>query len=145
MGPCPKCGGNGKIPNGIYSNFEDKIFALLEDVNDVSLLQKISKTIERDLKRDISPKKIKKKLVKHFPKQKNKWSLIPETKQEAYEAIKILLAIITAAIAIGSCSKEHRETIINNIYLQERPAPPAYIPFDNHSEGINKPGIQLKI
>lgn len=142
IGPCPKCGADGKIPDGSYSNFEDKIFASLANVNDIALLKKITNTIKRDLSRDISPKNIKKKLNKQFPKQKTAWNLIPETKQDAYTVIKIILALTVAIAAIGSCSKENKEIIINqtynNLYLHDNPAPQQNNPFGIHIEDNHK-------
>lgn len=149
MGPCPKCGGDGKIPDGSYSNFDDKIFAFLEDVNDIALFQKIAQAIQRDLKRNKSPISIKKKLTKQFPKHKSTWNLIPETKQDAYAAIQIILAIIMAVITIGTCSKENKEIIINqtynNLYLEEGHESEQNIPFDNHTEDNSTQDKPIKI
>jgi len=148
-GPCPKCGGTGKIPDGLYDAFESKIFAFLSHENDIDLFRKITETVQRDLKRYISPKNIKKKLNKQFPKHKNTWSLIPESKLDAYAVIQIILAIISTAITVGSCTKSNKETIINqtynNIYIEsDRKAPPR-TPSDSRIECKPKPDNLLKI
>jgi hypothetical protein len=139
MGPCPKCRGDGKIPDGTYSVLGGNLLAILEDVNDIALFQKVAATIKKDLKRNKSPKNIKKKLTKKFPKQKSIWNLIPETKQDAYAVISIMLAIILMIIGLGKCTKDDRDIIINqsinNLYLQERPNTQPGIPYDNHTGG----------
>lgn len=139
MGPCPKCGADGKIPDGSYSNFEDKIFAFLEDIDDIALFQKIANSIQKDLKKNKSPKNIKKKLNKHFSKFKEVWNLIPENKEEAIRIITLLLAFITCAtqisVSLRSCTRE--ETInnyYNHLYLQDCPHDQPDNLFDNHNE-----------
>jgi len=148
-GPCPKCGGTGKIPDGSYDVLENKIFAFLFHENDINLFRKITETVQRDLKRNISPKNIKKKLNKQFPKHKNTWSLIPESKLDAYAVIQIILAIITTAITVGSCTNSNKETIINqtynNIYIENNQKMQPHSPSDSRIEQKSKPNSLLKI
>ncbi|EKD67047.1 MAG: hypothetical protein ACD_48C00622G0004 [uncultured bacterium] len=148
-GPCPKCGGDGKIPDGSYDAFENKLFAFLFQENDLNLFRKITETVQRDLNRNISPKNIKKKLNKQFPKHKNTWSLIPESKLDAYAVIQIILAVISTAIAIGSCTKSNKETIINqtynNIYIENNRKTLPRIPSDSRIERKSKPDNSLNI
>lgn len=145
MGPCPKCGSDGKIPDGIYSNFENKLFAILESIDDVLLFKNIQKEIKRDLQRNKSPKNIKRKLKKSFSKYNSLWDLIPETKQDAYMVIQIILSIIAIAISLGSCSKENKTIIINQyldgIYRQVQPN----TPYDNHTLQKSQPSKSIEI
>ena len=149
MGPCPKCGGGGKIPDGTYSVLGDNLFALLEDINDFAVFHKIVATLKRDLKRNKSPKNIKKTLSKRYPKHRSAWNLIPETKQDAYAVINIILAIIMTVIAIGSCTKENRDIIINqtinNLYLQEPSRVEPGNPFGSETENTVSQNRPVKI
>jgi len=148
-GPCPKCGGTGKIPDGSYEAFENNLFAFLSKENDVLLFRKITETIQRDIRRNVSPKNIKKKLKKQFPKHKNTWNLIPETKIDAYAVIQIILAIISTIIAIGACSRSNKENIIsqtyNDIYIENSQKMQPRNPSDSHTDLKHIPDSLLKI
>jgi len=133
--PCPKCGGVGKIPDGIYSVIEGQIFATINNALDKALLDKIKTTIQRDLSRDKSPKNIKKTLNKTFPKQKALWSLIPKEKHDALWFINyILQAAAAVAIIVGTThavmSDEEKNTVINNFHYE-------YNQIDNSKNELN--------
>ncbi len=117
--PCPKCGGVGKIPDGTYSVIEDVIFATINNNLNKALLNKIKTTIERELSRAKSPKNIKKKLTKTFPKQMLLWNNIPKEKRDALWYLNFILLAAGSIAAIVSAthalmSDDEKTTIINN-------------------------------
>ena len=112
-GTCPKCSSPGRIPDGTYDAFEDKIYAQLKSINDISFLKKITEAINKDIKRNKSPKNIKKTLNKKFPEQRLLWNLIPKTRQDAYSVINIILATIMTVTAVSTVSNNDKQ-ITNN-------------------------------
>jgi len=138
--PCPKCGGIGRIPDGTYDVIEESIFASLNSASDISVLQKIQKTIARDLKRNKSPKNITKTLKKSFPEHNQLWALIPKNKKDALWYFNFILQTSAAIAAIYggvhlALSNDEKETIINNFHYEyhhheARPEPP----YDNQKD-----------
>lgn len=145
-GPCPRCGGMGKIPDGSHSLLNGRLLTILENVNDIHLIKKVSLEIKRELSRKKSPKSIKKKLNKKYPPFKRVWELIPETKQDAYAVINIILGITMAVTAIGSCSKTDEPTIINqtNNYIYHEHHQPSQHETPSYSHKKKSP-IQDKL
>lgn len=142
-GACPSCGEKSKVVNGVYRIIENELFGTIQQFDDLILLQKALQIIQKDLVRAKSPKNIKKKLKKKFPKQHSLWRIIPETKMEACVMIQAIAAIIMAIIAIGSCFKEDKAIILNqtyqNLYSQEHLSPRQNNPSNNHIVPSTRP------
>lgn len=98
--PCPKCGGCGTIPDGVYSSIEGQIFASLFDLGDINRINKLRNTLKRELGRNKSPKNIVKKLKKHHPKNKELWDKIPSNKHDALWWLNFIFAAAGSIAAV---------------------------------------------
>jgi len=139
-GKCPQCGSPGRILDGTYNAFENNIFATLRKTNDIVLLRRIAISLKKDLTKNKSPQKIKNKLDQQFPKLKPVWDLIPDTRQDAYNVINIILAIIMMLMTAAQCSKKEKENIINQTfqnYFFQNPSNQRNTPFDSRIEGTD--------
>lgn len=151
---CPRCGSKGKIIDGSYYEFENKLFAFIFDSKDSALFNRITSTVKREISRDKSPKNIKKKLNKSFPAQRSIWDLIPGTKQEAYNFITLVTGIVGCAVAVAtsivSCTKEESKTVILNQYYSPQGQPMQTVPqrrtpFDSRSQRVATPSGAVEI
>jgi hypothetical protein len=146
--PCPVCGGVGRIPDGQYSVIEEKIFAALSEVVDVSVFKKIQKALERELNRNKSPKNIIKKLNKQLPEQKELWRSAPTNKRDALWYLQFILQSAAAIAALYGAahiafSDEEKDTIINNFNYhyhesgeRQNPGPNGNIELPLRNKGI---------
>ncbi|MFT5702450.1 MAG: hypothetical protein ACI8ZB_005370 [Desulforhopalus sp.] len=125
-GPCPRCGGNGKIPDGLYKIINDNIYAEIKNVADLNLINRALELIRSDICSNKSHKEIKRNITEKVPELACLWDLIPRTRMEAYTIIGIIMATLTAFLAPSSCSKsneEHKSEVFNqavqNVYHYE--------------------------
>lgn len=115
-GPCPNCGWNGKVLDGIYNAFGDTIYAVLnQQSSDIELLKKIVSTIKQDLARAKNPEEIKKNLQSKFPKFKALWDWIPTKKIIGAIILGIIINLLSSNIEKGaSWCFNNKEAIIDN-------------------------------
>lgn len=119
-GPCPKCGGMGKIPNGNYQALRDGIFATLFNIADIAKLTEIKQVLET-AKKD---PKLQEKLEKIEPKFKNQEAIIDWAKEHQV-IINLILQFIAVLIAVLAYFKANpvplnitQQTIINQSFYQ---------------------------
>lgn len=88
-GPCPKCGGIGSLPNGIYEVIDEvKLILKVDNGKDAYLLQRIlTTTTNKD-----TPKTIKNKITKEVPQYKGIAKIIDKFCKENKNTIAALVA-----------------------------------------------------
>lgn len=145
-GPCPKCGSNGKIPNGRYNAFGESLFAFLDNISDADIIKKSIEVIKKRLTKGESPEQIIEQAKKEAPELQSLWDLIPKTRADAYTFIMLLLTLLTLIVTCFQTFKSNdpksitiKQEIINqtfqNFYLGDNSVN-VYIQQDNHTESI---------
>ncbi len=119
-GPCPKCGGQGKIPDGNYNSIHNEIFAALFNISDVSKLVKIKKV----LKTAKENMQFKESLENTAPELKNQLTAIDWAKENQVildliiKFITVLIVVLTYLKLTPGAEKPSHQTIINQTYYQ---------------------------
>ena len=105
-GPCPKCGGMGSIPDGVYDITENAIKLLQGSVKTVQQLHKLSVVLAEAQKRKLSKEQVQENIQQTVPELQNFASVLPQTRSELYGFIGILLAAIGLMISAYSTFKD---------------------------------------
>lgn len=118
-GVCPKCGTVGRVSDGTYDVFADKISALISNQSDLAILEKMKLIVDKAIKsNDFST--TRSDLEKISPNWRNAFNLLPE--ENVVNAVAIytfFLVILQTAISLYSTMKPvEPKTIINNSYEQ---------------------------
>ena len=119
-GPCPNCGGQGKIPDGNYNSLHSGIFASLFSISDIDKLTKIKQILE-SAKKDT---KFQEKLESTAPELKNQLSVIGWAKENQV-ILDLIIKFITVLIVVLTYFKLNpaplnitQQTIINQSFYQ---------------------------
>ncbi len=92
-GPCPQCGGIGKIPDGEYQFLRDGIFASLFNIPDITQLSRIKQILET-AKNDA---KFQEKLAAAAPELKSQSAVLDWAKEN-----QVILDLISSVPTLNS-------------------------------------------
>jgi len=119
MGPCPKCGGMGRIPDGIYDFIGDSIELLSATSYSVADLNRLKSIFADARSREATFNDIKSQVKQEIPVFEKVTDLLPRTRNDLYAFIMIILTIISLVIT----ARNRKETpkieinqVINNIH-----------------------------
>ncbi|MFI5295845.1 MAG: hypothetical protein ACHQ0Y_12575 [Thermodesulfovibrionales bacterium] len=151
---CPKCGSEGRIPNGRYDIFGETLFAMLHDVADTEIIRQSIAVIKTNIAAQATPEKIAEEMTKAAPELQTLWDCIPKTRVEAYAFITLLILVLTKFIDYYPSLKSPnanttviQQQIINQsfqqFYAQDIPAKPA-IQRDSHNKKKKKQQRKMK-
>jgi hypothetical protein len=93
-GPCPKCGGMGDIPNGVYSAVSETILEFTS--GDISKLQlkKFLSILESAKDEKTETNELAKSIRTQTPELKKISDILPKTRQELYLFLTLIITII---------------------------------------------------
>lgn len=120
-GPCPSCGRNGHVPDGVYNFIGNTIELLSGPSRSIAELERLALSLKRLKVERVSPEQVA-QIFHDTPELSTLSDALPKTRNELYAFIAIILSIIT--IIIGQLKSENKEKIevnqvINNIYQQQ--------------------------
>jgi uncharacterized protein YecA (UPF0149 family) len=123
VGPCPKCGGDGRIPDGIYSFIDNAILLLSDRTRTKSELQKLADILTDARQKQATTKELNEKIQKELPELSSLKDILPKTRTELYAFVAIILTIIT--ILITSWSRDQAPKIeinqVVNVLYENQP------------------------
>jgi RNase P subunit RPR2 len=109
-GPCPKCGGIGHIPDGVYNLVGSAIEFLSGPQRTIDELKRLSELLNIAKEKQFTPEKINEELEKELPQFLSLLKdILPKTKTELYSFIGLILTAIT--ILINSSNLSSNKTI----------------------------------
>lgn len=108
-GPCPKCGGRGSIPDGIYSFIDNAILLLSDRSRTKSELQKLAEILTKARQKKATTQELNDKIQNELPELSSLKDILPKTRTELYAFAAIILTIIT--ILITSWGRDHAPKI----------------------------------
>lgn len=120
-GPCPKCGGMGHVPDGLYKIAGNTIEVLANSHRSASDLGRIAQVLNNAKQRSATPQEIASTLKKELPELSTLADAVPRTRAELYAFVSIILAIITLLITNLSKNESPRievQQVINNVVEQ---------------------------
>ena len=140
-GPCPKCGGTGRVPDGTYNVFGNVLGLLSGPSQTVEDLKRLSEILKKARDRQASREEVLAEIEQNVPKLKLISDILPKTRTEFYAVIGLIIAAI--ALMAGSGSKiSHTEItfnqVIDHIYEEHQQAETAK-PSDPRKIGRNEP------
>ena len=112
-GPCPKCGSNGKIPNGKYDIFNNSIFAMLYNVGDATIISKSIALFRSQISTNKAPEEMIEKAKAEVPELQSLWDLIPNTRTEAYAFITMLILFLKIFLEHNPSAKQPSSNTVN--------------------------------
>ena len=111
-GPCPKCGGYGRIPDGIYSFIDNAILLLSDRMRTKSELYKLVDILKKARQNQSTAQELSEKIQHELPELSSLKDILPQTRIELYAFVGIILTIIT--ILIASWSRDNTPKIAIN-------------------------------
>jgi hypothetical protein len=146
--PCPSCGGNGHIPDGVYNFIGNTIELLSGPARTISELEHLAIILKKIRMERASFQQVTQKISQEVPALNSLSDILPKTRGDLYPFIAIVLTIIT--IILGQLKSGDRQNIqinnvITNIYQQQEMQSKskqlkAIEPSNNGSIRINKIG-----
>ena len=125
-GPCPNCGGNGHIPDGVYNFVGNTIELLSGPSRTKSELERLATLLRVARQEESTFEEVSKQITKEIPELSSLQNFLPKSRTELYAFTSIILTIV--GLLLGNL---HRDTspkievnqVINNIYNQQAGAP----------------------
>lgn len=98
--PCPRCGNDTEILDGLYGSLGNTIRVLLETPESVGKLQALVDALKASSKTNASAQQVRETITQHVPELKNLADAVPKTPLGVNEYIKTICAIITVLLGI---------------------------------------------
>ncbi|RIH71517.1 hypothetical protein BJG01_06905 [Vibrio splendidus] len=119
-GPCPKCGNQGSIPDGVFNVIGNVIEILDAPRKTLEQFAKYTKVLHDAREQKLSREEVKTKIEQEVPELSGISSYLPKTRTELYAFITLLLTFFTmvAPLLQGKSSDQDINIIINNTVEQ---------------------------
>ena len=137
-GSCPFCGEFGQVPSGIYNFIGHTIELLTGQDNTIDELNKLSVILRNYQDKESGINEIRQQIKQEVPELTSIADLLPETRQNIYQLIQIILFVITIIITLtleGQQGSITAETIVAQLYKHLTP-PSTNSPNDKISKNF---------
>jgi hypothetical protein len=122
VGPCPKCGGMGHIPDGVYNVIGNVIEVVSAPAHSRTDLERIAEIFRQARERKESPEEVAAKVRRDVPSLSKIADLLPHDRAEMYAFVQVVLAAIALYIALKSGSPNITVNQVINQITVEAPA-----------------------
>lgn len=110
IGPCPKCGGFGLVPNGLYTNASSAIKFTPQSADSRSAMERALLLVREAAKGGMTPEAFQKAAQERAPELSALWKLTPTTASEAHSfwmlVITTLYVILVAIQTFRSSNQQ---------------------------------------
>ena len=133
ISPCPKCGGSGTIPNGVYSALNETSLAFTTGKVSAEDLERFLGLLKSARERDAAPEQVADSIKAEVPELSKVADALPKTRSELYAFLAVLIALVS--VLLNTCQSDKSrsklsetevknvvETTINIVYQQETSA-----------------------
>lgn len=118
-GPCPSCGGNGKIPDGLYK-FTSKVLTLLTtSQTSRDQLQTLLTILQDSQCQKNTPDAIADSIHSQVPELSDVAHLFKSIKNDLWGFLAVIIALITLILSSSSGQTVNYNININNFFNQE--------------------------
>jgi uncharacterized protein YecA (UPF0149 family) len=117
--PCPRCGGVGSIPDGVYSLSKDALEQLKASHASQEALKKFRKIISLGKRENREPEAIVAEIKKEVPELSSVADLLPKKRSELYAFIAMLIGIVTAYLNLATYERGSAPAAPTNINIQQ--------------------------
>ena len=98
-GPCPKCGGMGHVPDGVFNVVGNTIEILAAPARTVQELTRLAEILRSARSSRAEPKDVALQIEKELPALSPLMQLLPANRSEWYAFLAVLLAIVQVYLA----------------------------------------------
>lgn len=118
-GPCPKCGSQGSVPDGVFRIMGNVIKILDAPRKTVEQFAKYTMVLHQARAENLDREQVKARIEEELPELSGLSSYLPKTRTELYAFLTLLLAFIaTVAPMLKDDENEDVNIIINNTVEQ---------------------------
>jgi hypothetical protein len=110
-GPCPRCGGKGHVPDGVFNFIGNTIEILSAPERTVSELLGLARILREARDKRESKEHVAARIEKELPSLSRLAKLIAETKSEFYSFLAVVIAAVTLYTQSGD--KPPSQTVVN--------------------------------
>lgn len=121
-GPCPRCGGEGHIPDGVYNFVGNTIELLSGPSRTIFELERLAAILREARERGASWEQINKRIQDEVSELSSIKDILPKSRSELYAFIAIIIAIISLILGqlkSNAPSKIEINQVFNTIYQQQ--------------------------
>jgi hypothetical protein len=121
-GPCPRCGGMGHIPDGVYNFVGNTIELLSAPSRTITELERLAIILRETRELGDSPEVINNRIREEVPGLSSIVDILPRSRSEIITYIQIIIAIIGIILMqmkSNAPSKIEINQVFNNIYQQQ--------------------------
>lgn len=115
-GPCPKCGGMGSVPDGVFNVLGDVIKIIDAPKRTVEQLSRYVQVLHEARAQNLPREEVKRKIDKDIPELAGISSFLPKTRTELYAFLALLVSLFT--ILKEDAKPQDINIIINNTVEQ---------------------------
>jgi hypothetical protein len=126
-GPCPKCGGVGHIPDGLYNFIGNTIELLSGPARTVSELQRLEIILSQARDEGIPIEQVSKRIQDEVPELSSLKDFLPKSRSELYAFLTIIITIISLILGQLKQSQSPKIEINQVINLICQPQNPSIL------------------
>ncbi|MAT39867.1 MAG: hypothetical protein CL946_09720 [Ectothiorhodospiraceae bacterium] len=128
-GPCPRCGGIGSVPDGVFNVVDGVIKELGAFRSREETLNKLAEILTNSVERNESSAQIAQKIRDEAPEISRLADVLPRTRSELYAFIALILTLITLIITNIDDDDGATERLLEKA-LEKSMQPHYYIPYE---------------
>jgi len=102
VGPCPKCHGDGRILDGVYSFVDNALLLLSDSDRTKAELVKLAAILKNATIVQTSASELSEQIQSEIPELSSLGDILPKTRTELYAFVAIIIALITTIISSWS-------------------------------------------
>jgi len=118
-GPCPKCGGTGHVPDGVFNFIGDTVEILSAPDRTVRELRELASLIQAATERRAAPEEVAEQIRAELPGFRRLADLLPTDRGELYGFLALVLA---TAQLMSSPSGTTNNITVNQVVEQACPS-----------------------
>jgi hypothetical protein len=127
VGPCPRCGGAGRVPDGRYESLEGAVRYLADPTMTIGDLEKLRDIFERAQEENTSAAEVADAITKEVPRAAGLGALLQDGATPLATWIAVILAALTLLMQMRSqqpaLTPDQVDNIVHRIIEETREAP----------------------
>ena len=144
-GPCPKCGGMGRISNGVFNFVDDTIEILSAAPRTVDELLRLSKILQEAKSYRQRPDHVARRIKSELPSLAALAELLPTNRADLYAFLALILALVQLVAQQSSNTQTPVSITVEQVVQQVLVAPPAAATSSPRHPSTSKKAATKKI
>ncbi|MCG9699555.1 SEC-C domain-containing protein [Vibrio natriegens] len=121
-GPCPKCGGMGSVPDGVFSVIGNAIEILNAPSRSLEQLRRYAQVLDEAKEKRLSREEVKQKIDDEVPEFSSVSQFLPKSRSELYAFLALIVSVLAYVTPLmmsdDGMSEGEVENLINNSVQQ---------------------------